>query len=218
MLSGGHRAGWIVRVTQVDQVNFFVRKRGRKIIFRRAGQIDQSRVLAALISVPGISHHYIGIHINRIHWIRDSDRLSHPEDIENISTVALRTIRDENLIRLYIQSTVGVVCDSLPQKVIALLRTVAPKTSSLTQLINSLFHRCSCSKRKRLGHVANPTANETLRLVGFCIRIRIHSPSDLREEVACLELQEIFVDLSHEVNPVTGIRQTRKSRSPLYSF
>ena len=89
LVSGCHRSGGIVRIAEIDQVHLFPRQFRGKIVFCSTRQVDQPLILTTLVSLSGVSHHYVGIHIHRIHRIRDSDPLSNPKDIEDVATITL---------------------------------------------------------------------------------------------------------------------------------
>jgi len=58
-------------------------------------------------------------------------------------------------------------------------------------------HRRTHGLGQRLRHIADATADQTLRGVGVRLREGFHAAGDFREEVTGFELVVVFVDVGH---------------------
>ena len=67
----------------------------------------------------------------------------------------------------------------------------------MRQFLDRLVHRLDRRRRERLGDVADAAADDVRR--GCRIRVAkfLHPPGDLGKEIAGLELEVIFVEISH---------------------
>ena len=74
---------------------------------------------------------------------------------------------------------------------------VAAKSLAHGKLIYRRLHRRYCRRRQRFGHVADTATDQALCGLGIRLTKLLHPPSDFREKVTRLELEIIFVQVSH---------------------
>ena len=80
--------GWIVRKAQINQIDMFFGRLGHEIVFRCAGQIQNSFVIAVSPCRTAVASHHICVDVNRIDRIGDGDLVLIAEDIENETAIA----------------------------------------------------------------------------------------------------------------------------------
>ena len=156
-----HGAGWIVGETEVDHIDVLLRRIGHEIIFDGARQIGDSFVATVVPHLSGMTSHDIGIDVNWINRIGDRDFVLMSKNIQDVTAIAFRSVRHENLILTDLDATVAIVRlgDFASQELVALFRAVAAKGFAGTKLSHRLLHRGDGSLRQRLGHVANSAPN-----------------------------------------------------------
>src|SRR5439155_15791436 len=81
--AGGDRAGRIVWITEVNDVQYFVRNLCHETIGGGAGQIKQSLVCAGFVRRARVAGHHVGIDVNRIYRVHQTDFVLLPEDVQN---------------------------------------------------------------------------------------------------------------------------------------
>ena len=87
LLAHGYGAGWIIRKTEINQIDVFLRRLGDKIIFRRAAQIKKPFVAAVFSRGAGIAGHHVRIDIGRIDRIGNRDFVLLPENVEDVTAI-----------------------------------------------------------------------------------------------------------------------------------
>ena len=93
------RARRVVREAEVHEVHRLAGKLRKKATLLAARQIEQALVCALCIGVPGPPRHHIRVDVDRVDGIRDRHAGARREDLLDVSTVALRAVGDEDLIR-----------------------------------------------------------------------------------------------------------------------
>ncbi len=96
---GGHHAGGVVGVAEIDDINFFLGDGRGKVVCLGAGQIDKTFVVAFVVCFAGSADHDIGVVVDRIYRIADGDLVCQGKDIEDIGAVAFGAVGDEDLRR-----------------------------------------------------------------------------------------------------------------------
>src|SRR4030095_4775284 len=111
--------------------------------------------------------HYIGIDVNWIDRIGDRDLILPAQNIENMTAVAFRAIRQKNFIIRDFDSAGAIIklCDLAADELVALRGPVTTEGFPMSELFRRGFHRLDRSSRQRLGHVTDATTN--LLLGGF---------------------------------------------------
>ena len=192
-----HGSRRIIRIAQIDEIDVRRRKCRHEIVLGRHRKINQPRKPARLVGLPGPPGHHVRIDVNRINGIGDGDNVLGPEDVEDIPRVALRAVGDENLVRRNSHATrlVIILGNGVTEKVVPLLGPVAAKRLAATHLVDGPMHGLDHGRRQRLGHVADPQANDLrLRILGRELR---DAAADLGKQIACLQLQKVIVDFRH---------------------
>ena len=85
--------------------------------------------------------------------------------------------------------------DGVAQEGIALLGAVALERGAVGQLVGGGVQRRDADRRQRLGDVADAEPDD--RLAGVGGDVGVHALGDVGEEVAGLELGEVFVNADH---------------------
>src|ERR1700676_2280749 len=98
LIARRHCSGRIIWETKVDQIDMCVGRLGHKAGGGRAGQINDSLVTAVGFDRTGMAGHHIGVYVDWINRIGNRDPVLMAEDIENVSAVTFRTVRDEYFV------------------------------------------------------------------------------------------------------------------------
>ena len=93
-----HCARRIVRKAKVNNVCVFAGRFRNETILNRARQIDNAFVTAIGPGWAGVPRHYIGIDVNWINRIGNRDLILPAQNIENVTAVAFRPVRQENFV------------------------------------------------------------------------------------------------------------------------
>ena len=132
--------------------------------------------------------HDVGVHIDRINRVGDAKPVLVPENVENVSAIALGTVRNENLVIGHIESAMAVfvLSDGLAEEVVAVLGAVAPERLAHPHLVHRAMHGGPRRLRKRFSDVANSATDHPSG--GFRVRLAkgLHAPADLRKEITRL--------------------------------
>ncbi len=211
--AGRDRAGRVVWETEVDHVGVFVRRLGHEVVFRAAGEVDDAFVAAALVRQTGVAGHHVGIDVDRIDRIRDRDPVLVAEDIEDETAIALRAVGDENLVVRDLHPAVAIIDlrDFLAQEIAALLVAVAAEGFAHGKLVHRRLDRRHRGRRQRLGDVADAAADYALRRFRIPVAELAHPPRDLGEKVTGLELEVVFVEVSHVAKSVSPTMETNSA-------
>src|SRR4029077_20354597 len=126
---GCRRPRGIVRKTEINKIDLLARGFRDKTVVLGAREIDESLIRPGRVGRSGVAGHDIGVNVNRVNGIDHGNTILMTEDIENVAAIAFGSVGDENLIVLNIHAPLPVfVCgDDLTEKLVALLRTVAPE-------------------------------------------------------------------------------------------
>ena len=168
---------------------------GNESVLDRTRQIKNTFVAAICLRPAAVGCHHVRIDVNRVDRIGDRDFVLVPKNIENISAITFRSVRDKDLIIRDLDVAVAIIVlhDCRSKKFVTLLGTVTAKCLTFPQVIGSTLHRVDCRARKRLGYVTNSAANQSL--CGFRITFAklAHASRDLRKQISSLKLEIIFV-------------------------
>ena len=145
------------------------------------------------------ARHGIGIHIHGVNRVSDGHHRVVGEKLLHIGHVALGAVGDEHLVRLNAQPLVVVVQNGLNQKIIAVVRAVAPKGLGPAHFPGGLFHGLHHGGSQRTGHVADAQPDQ-LR-VGMLLSVFLHPAGDLRKEIAAGQLFIMGIHLQHDLVP-----------------
>ena len=195
---GDGGAGRVVREAKVDDVGALGRKFRREAVLRRAGHVDhvgpgaRRRIIGA-----GTARHDIAVDVDRIDRIGDRDLVVRGEDLLDVGAVALRTIRNEDLVCFNVAASGFeiVLCDRAAQALITEVRCVSLECLLVRHLIDCAVQCIDDDRSERLGDVADAHADD------FLVRIGRRELADLaadgREQVAARQFQIVVIDLIH---------------------
>src|SRR5437588_6354309 len=98
--------------------------------------------------MPG---HYIGVDVNWIDRIGNRDLILLAQNIENVTAVAFRAIRQENFVVRDFDPAIAIIKlrDFAAEEFVALLGSVTTKGFTMSELFGRSFHRLDCSPRQR---------------------------------------------------------------------
>ena len=193
---GGGGAGGVVGEAEVHDVGREVARGGHEAVRGVAVKIDEPRVAPACVRARAAGHH-VRVHVHGIDGIghRDDDVL--PEELLDVAAVALRAVRDEDLVGRHVHA-VGlevVLRDGLAEEVITLLGTVAAERLARGLVVHGAVHRGDHGGREGLGDVADAEADH-LRL-RVRVLVGLDAVGDFGEQVRSLYLQVVFIDANH---------------------
>src|SRR5437588_12910866 len=105
--------------------------------------------------------HYIGIDVNWINRIGNRDLILPAQNIENVTAVAFRPIRQENFVIRNFDSAIAIIKlrDFAAKEFVALLRAIATERLTLAEFLRRCFDCLDRSPRQWLRYVADATAN-----------------------------------------------------------
>ena len=97
--------------------------------------------------------HHVGIDVNGIYRVHQTDFVLLPEDVQNISAIAFRTVGDKDFIVGNLESAIAIVIlrDGAPQKLVTLLGAVSVKRVALAHLIHRFVQGGNGRRRQRFG-------------------------------------------------------------------
>src|SRR5438309_9861366 len=109
----------------------------------------------------GMPRHDVGIDVNWINRIGNGDLILLAQNIEKVTAVAFRAIRQENFVIRDFDSAIAIIKlrDFAAEEFVALLGAIATERFTLPEFFGCCFHCLDCSSRQGLGYVADPTTN-----------------------------------------------------------
>ncbi len=127
--------------------------------------------------------HDVGVDVNRIDRIHHRDPVVVAENVEDVRTVAFRTVRNKNLIVSDLDGAGSVIVfrDRVPEKFIALLGSVTVKGLSDAEVVDGCMH---CGARRGwqgFGYVADAATNQTPGGIRVRIGERFDAPTYFRK-------------------------------------
>ena len=171
------RASRIIGKAQIDQVRHFLRQVRNKSILRRTGHVnDVIKPPCLRIVITRSARHYIGIHIDRIDRITHSNLVRCVKNLLYIAAVALRAVRNEDLLRRDLTSSGLEILarDHIPQELIAQVRRITAETLRAAHLIDGPMQSINDCRRDGLRHISDP------------------EPDDLRLRICLREIADLF--------------------------
>ena len=150
------RAGWVVGVAEIDQVNLFGGESRDEAIFPGTLEIDDTLV-AAVGKNPGTAGHDVGVKIDRVDRIGDGNADILAEQFLDIAGIALRAVTDKDLIGGDIgASYLKVGCDDcLAEEKIALLWSVTTESGVLAHLCHRALEGVNHCRAEPHGDIAD---------------------------------------------------------------
>ena len=197
--AGGDRAGRIVWITEVNDVQYFVRNLRHETIGGGAGQIKQSLVCAGFVRPARVAGHHVGIDVNGIYRVHQADFVLLPEDVQNISAIAFRTVGDKDFIVGNLEPAIAIVIlrDGAPQKLVTLLGAVSVKRVAPAHLIHRFMQGGNGRRRQRFGDITDATMNQPRRRLRIPFAKDFDAPGDFRKKIARFQFQIMIVQVGH---------------------
>jgi hypothetical protein len=96
--AGGHCTRGIVWRAEVDEINPLAGHLGHESILRGARQIEEPAVDTRFVRRAGVAGHDVGVDVNRIDRIHHRDPVVVAENVEDVRTVAFRTVRNKIIV------------------------------------------------------------------------------------------------------------------------
>ena len=111
---------------------------------------------AAVLHRTGTAYHHVGVDIDRIDGVGDTDGVVPANEFLDIARVALCAVVDEYLVNIEMDATRQevVLQYSLTQEIVTLLRSIAVEAAGRSHLVGSLMHSFNYRRAQWLGDVA----------------------------------------------------------------
>ena len=192
----------VVGRAEVDEVGCGSRRvgdRGQEAVLLGAFEVGETLVPAVRTGGAGVPEHHVGVDIRGVDRIGHGDAASRGEDLEDVAAIALGAVREEDLVvgdRDAARAEVS-LGDGGADRRVAGAGTVALEGRAVGELGGRRLHRAHGARRQRLGHIADPAADDPAREVGPLGGEGRDAARDLGEEVAGGELQVVLVDECH---------------------
>ena len=183
----GNRTRRVVRIAEVDDIRLKSVRRRHEGVRRRAGEKRDV--------VP--PRHHVRIDVDGIDGIAHGNLRIRREQFLDVAAVALRAVRNENLVRRDVHAALAEVelGDLLAQEGVALLGSVAVEVRARRLVIDGLVHRRDDGRGERLGDVPDSEADDfRLRVLRL---VRRHAVGDFGEEIGRLDFRVVWVNLQH---------------------
>ena len=199
LFAPGDGAGWIVRITKVNEVHFVLRNFRHEIVGRGARQINQLLVRPRFVRRARVAGHDVGIHIDRIDRVLQGDFVLVAENVENVCAIAFRAVGHKNFVVGNVQPAVAIIVlrNRAPQKIVALFGAVTVEGFPVAHFVHGLVQGVDDRRRQRFGHIADAAANQAFGGSGVLVAKDFNAPGDFREQVARFQFQIMMVQVSH---------------------
>ncbi len=83
--------------------------------------------------------------------------------------------------------------DFSPEKIVTFVGRITAKRFAMAKLLDRAMHGIDDRTRQRLGDVADPATDQTLRRFGIRVTKFANAPRDLGEKIAGLKLEIVVV-------------------------
>ena len=100
---------WIVWETKIDEIDTLLWWLGHELVFRRAKQIRNPFVAAIVSYGAGVARHHVRVHVYRIDRIGHRDLVLAAENIEDVTAVVFRSVRNEDFVVSNVNFAVAIV-------------------------------------------------------------------------------------------------------------
>jgi hypothetical protein len=143
--------------------------------------------------------HHVGVDVNGVDRITDGNAVLTAEYIQDVSAIALRPVRNEDLVIGDFHATIAeiVLGNGGAQEIITLLRAVAAKSGAYPHLLHRFVHGHQHGGRQRFGDVPNPAADQPLGGFRIAVAEHFHAPGNLWKQIAGLQFEIIVIQVSH---------------------
>ena len=141
-----------------------------------------------------ISSHDIGVYIDRINRIRNQYHIVVSEQISNISGITLGSVRYKDISGIHINTVSLIVSgNGISGLLISLLRAVSFESLCRSHGLHSLMQCIDDHFSKRKCHIADSQADDLRTLLRILLFVCSRAVCNLRKEIACLQIQIIFI-------------------------
>ena len=164
--------GRIVREAQIDDIRCLLRKLRSESVFFLTWHVDHiAPKSGCCIICSGSSCHNIGIYIDWIYRIADSDLIVKGKDLLNISGITFCAIADKYFVNCDIDTAciVIVLHDCTTQKFIAKIRCIALKCLLHAHLGYCLMQAVNDCRCEWLGYITDTKTDDLLVRICFLI-------------------------------------------------
>src|ERR1700730_1903123 len=174
-----------------------------------AGQINQPRIRTGGIRLAGMAGHYVGIHVYRVDGIHHGDAVLMPENVENISAIAFRSVGNKDFVIRHLQAASAIIIlgDRVPEKFVSLLWAVPAKGLPAAHFVDRLMHGLTNRGGKRFGDIADPASDDAFRGTGILRRVGVYSSRNFRKKIAGFEFKIMIVEECHALTTLRAGRQ-----------
>ena len=157
----------------------------------------QKIILGSAVDIDDISAvHGIDVHIDGVNGVGDKYGVIPAEKVGDVSCVGLSSVGNEYLVNVKLNAEAAVMFgDSLSQKIIALLGTVAAEGLSLAHFIGCSVHSLYDSFPERKCYITY--AKTYYRSFGVFLFKSADALCDIAEQITFFQLKKIFVKFSH---------------------
>ena len=173
-----------------------------------------ARVSAAFVGLAGVPGHNVGIDVDGVNRIGDSQAVFMPEDVENVAAIAFGAVRNEDFVISDLDAAVPVIVlsDDVPEKLVALLGAVSAKSGANGHFIDRRMQGRNDRGRQRFGDIANAATDHASGHSGVGFTEGFHAPGNLGKEVTGFEFQIVVVEIRHGRECIQGSRWIDKER------
>ena len=167
--------GGVVGGTQIDDVRLHSRIRhGQEVVFRSPVHVQD-------LPVP----HHVGVHIYRVHRIRNQDHIAVIEQVSDVSAVAFGPVADEDFLGFQLDPVTGIVFgNGFVKEFITLFGTIAPEGFLVAHFLDGLGHGFHHRRSQGQGNIPDAHFNELFFRMGF--GKSLHPCSNIRKQIAFL--------------------------------
>ena len=204
LFPGGDRTSWVVRKAEINEIDALFRDFRNKIVFLRAREINKPLVGARVVRGPSMTGHHVGVDVNRVNRIDDSDTILMAKNIQNIAAIAFGTVGDKNLIVFDIQIPLAIVVfrDGVTKKLIPLFWPITAERVPARKFIDRPMHRVDHCRGERFRNIPDAAADQRLSQFRIFLAELTNSASDLRKKVAGFQFEIMLVNMGHGMNAV----------------
>ena len=190
---GECRAGGVVRVAEVEEVDAVVGNIGDEAVGLRGGEVGDVAPFAAVVERAGASAHDVAVDVDGIDGVGDAHAVVPPEEFADVARVALGSVADEHLRGAEADAPrLEVVFeDGFNEEVVTLFRSVSAEGPCVGHVVDGPVHGFDAGRRQWLCDVADAQGDDLLPRVGHLEGI--HPLGDVGEQVVPREFQEVFV-------------------------
>jgi hypothetical protein len=137
------RAGRVVGIAEVDEVDGPVRQAGQEAVVRGAGKVDDPIEASGGVGGAGAAGHDVAVQVDRIDRIGQRDHAVGREDLLDVGDVGLRAVADDDLVGGDLHAALAEVVagDRLEEEIPAGLGWIPAECLDPRHLVHGGVHR-----------------------------------------------------------------------------